>query len=376
MWGLLFKLLMDHITNFACTQSHVTRLLTNKCSWLPAFSPTSPCYSPQSSSFSELLWDPSTSPPLFQPCITKMWGLLFELLMDHITNFTCTQSHIIRLLTNKSSGLPYNTLFLTYNTLLQPIVHILQWIAVTNQLAPPSLSALHHQDMSSAFWVSNGPFHQLHLHSISHHQVMRNLIVLWRSPTMVWRNPIVLWRNPTVVWRNPTGVWRNLTGVWRYPILLWRNPTMVLRNPTVVWGNPIMVWRNPTVVWRNPTVVWRNPILLWRNPTGVWRNPIMVWRYSILLWRNPSVVWRIPIIVWKSLSFSGDFQMLNLHSRSPYLHCRFFMSLMYTVFMFSKGKLFSFRYTDSHDSIGFFFFYTIYTFNTVSICLFTGNWSV
>ena len=148
--------------------------------------------------------------------------------------------------------------------------------------------------------------------------------------------------------------------VWRNSIMVWRNHNVVWRNSTVVWGNTIMVWRYPILLWRNPSVVWKNYILLWRNPTVVWRNPTGVW------W-NSSVVWRIPIIVWKSLSFSGDFQMLNLHSRSSYLHCRFFMSLMYTVFMFSKGKLFSFCYTDSHDSIGFFFFYTIYIFNTVSI---------
>ena len=37
--------------------------------------------------------------------------------------------------------------------------------------SPPPLSSLHHQDMSSAFWVSKGPYHQLHLHSILCHQV-------------------------------------------------------------------------------------------------------------------------------------------------------------------------------------------------------------
>ena len=142
--------------------------------------------------------------------------------------------------------------------------------------------------------------------------------------------------------------------------MVWRNPNVVRRNSTVVWGNQILLWRNLILLWRNPTMVWRNPILLWRNPILLWRNPTGVWR-------NPSVVWRIPIIVWKSLSFSGDFQMLNLHSRSPYLHCRFFMSLMYTVFMFSKGKLFSFCYTDSHDSIGFFSFFIQYIHSTQSV---------
>ena len=68
----------------------------------------------------------------------------------------------------------------------------------------------------------------------------------------------------------------------------------------------------------------------------------------------------ISILQWRLPNVKSPFQISLLTLQV--LHVPYD-----TVFMFTKGKLFSFCYTDSHDSIGFFSFFIQYTHSTQSV---------